>query len=113
MAIVNNAFIRCNRQGIPCLESQGVSLTSTECTFTFKNHNFLNSDFMGFIAVKLAQSITAPSSAVPIVFSTLGTGARNTAMKVNNAEMTTADYAGPGVYLFFYDRSSNTLQLIA
>lgn len=111
--MANYPFIFCNRNGIPCIESQSVSLTTAACTFFFKNHPFVNSNFQGLIAVKISQSFTAPSLAVPIQFSTGSNAeATNIVKTYSGTNITTADWAGTGIYLMFYDRSSDTLQLI-
>lgn len=112
-----NPYIFCNRNGIPCIESQSVNLTDTGCTFQFKPHAFLNGPYMGLVAIKIAQSITAPTTAVPIYFTTVsanGASATNQLkVRQNGTAITTSTWQGTGVYLCFYDRTTDTLQLLA
>lgn len=109
----NYPFIYCNRAGIPCIESQSVSLSTTACTFMFKNHPFLNSNFQGLVAVKINQTFEAPTTAVPIQFSTINNAdATNIVKTYNGANVTTTTWNGTGIYLMFFDRSTNTLQMI-
>lgn len=111
MAIAPYFF--CNKNGIPCIESQSANLTTTSCTYYFKNHPFLNSNYQGLVAVKIAQSVSAPSTSVPVMFDTVGAAAPIQVKTRGNTAVDTSDINALGVYLCFYDRSSNTLQLIA
>lgn len=108
-----NPLYFCNKNGIPCLETQGVSLTTTACTYTLKNHPFLNANYQGFVVIKIAQSVTAPTTAVPIIFTTLGTSVSTPVMERGGVASNTSTINDTGVYLFFYDRTTDTLQLVA
>lgn len=111
--MANYPFIYCNRNGIPCIESQSVNLTSTACTFAFKNHPFVNSYFQGLVAVKISQTFTAPSTAVPIQLTTIDNqSATNIVTTYAGANVTTSTWPGTGIYLMFFDRASGTLQMI-
>lgn len=111
--MANYPFIFCNRNGIPCIESQSVNLTTTACTFMFRDHPFRNQAFQGFIVVKINQTFEAPTTAVPIQFSTINAANSTNIVKTYaGANVTTSTWKGPGIYLLFYDRTSDTLQLI-
>ncbi len=106
-------YFFCNKNGIPCIESQSANLTTTSCTYMFKNHPFLNNNYQGFVAVKIAQKVTAPSTAVPVMFDTIGATSPIQVKTRDNTAVDTTDINAVGVYLCFFDRSTNTLQLIA
>lgn len=102
-----------NGGGIPCIESTSVDLTTTAATFAFNAHPFVRNNFSGLILVKISNSFTAPGTAVPVQFVT--TGVANSTQPVltfNGTAVTTADWEGEGVYLFFYDRENNQLILL-
>ena len=67
--ILLNPYVYANRNGILRLEANSVNVGTTNVTFT--PHNFLNKAYSGLILFKL-PGFTAPSTAVPIVFSTNG-----------------------------------------
>ena len=108
-----NFFLRkVNDRGIPCVESTGVTLTDTAATFSFASHPlFRSNSFSGIIAVKIKDEFTVPATAVPVVFTTAGVpGSNQPVIGYNGEAVTTAEWAGRGIYLFFYDRESNVLQ---
>lgn len=100
-----------NSRGIPTIESTGETLTTEGETFTFNSHPFVHSNFQGLIIVKISGTATAPSTAVPIYFTT--NGVPNSTVGVYSAAgtaITTSTWSGDGVYLFFYDRDTNILR---
>lgn len=105
--VIINPYILANKQGIPRLESTGVSVNTTNVVYSFKNHPFLNSNFAGLIIFKL-PAFTAPTTAVPVVFDTNGKSVSVTTL--DGANITSADLNKSGVYLAFYD--GTVLQLL-
>lgn len=102
-----------NSRGIPCIESQNVELTTDAETFYFNSHPFVNGRFQGQLFIKIAGTNTAPSTAVPIKFTTIGVS--NSTVPVYNSQgtaITTATFAGNGVYVGFYDSDTNMLRLL-
>lgn len=99
-----------NRNGFPCLESVGANLTTTALTYSFNRHPFVNNYFYGGFFVKLNDTPTAPSTAVPVQFTTPG-GSTVPVLDKTGQAVTTATIAN-GVYLAFYDRDLNQLQLL-
>lgn len=100
-----------NRRGSAALTTTGVNVGSSNVTFTFQNHAFLNAWYRGSVYINLAQEIpTGTTSTLPIVFST--NGVTQAVTKVGNVPLTVADITGTGVYEFWFDKSTNTLQLI-
>ena len=78
---------------------------------TFKDHAFVHANYRGTIFVNLMQSIpTGTSGTLPILFETNGTSQSVT--KFNGAALTGADIAGTGVDQLWFERDTNTLQLM-
>jgi len=71
MATLINPFIWANKGGIVRLEATGVAVGTDNVTFSFQPHGFLNYPYSGLILFKL-PSYTAPTTAVPVIFSTNG-----------------------------------------
>ena len=104
---------RVNGGGIPCIESTAVNVTTTAATFTFNAHPFVGNNFSGLILVKISNSFTAPDTAVPVQFTTNGvSNSTQPVLTFNGTPVTTADWEGEGVYLFFYDRENNQLVVL-
>lgn len=111
MAITRLNFV--NKLGIPALETISATLTTTGETFYFNRHPAFDIYFQGIFLVKVSGTETAPDTAVPIYFDSVGTN--NTKTPVYNAAgtaLTTATWPGDGVYLFFYDKSTDILRLL-
>lgn len=111
MILWNYPFAWVNRRGSAAIGSTGVTVNTTNVVFTFRNHAFLNANYRGTVFVKLAQSIpTGTTTTLPIVFETNGTTQAVT--KFNGEALTVADIAGTGVYQLWFERDTNTLQLM-
>lgn len=103
-----------NRGGIPCLETVGVELTTSAETFSFNSHHNIGMNFQGLFAVKVSGTPTAPGTAVPINFTTIGVnGSTVPVYTASGAALTTANWPGNGVYLFWYDRTTNITRLMS
>ena len=86
-------------------------MNADNVTFTFKNHAFLNVNYRGTVFVNLMQSIpTGTTGTLPVLFET--NGATQAVTKFNGAPLTVADVAGTGVYQLWFERDTNTLQLM-
>lgn len=106
-----NPFTWVNRRGSAAVQSNGVNVTADAVTFTFPNHSFINAWYRGTVFVNLAQTIpTGTTGTLPIVFET--NGATQAVTKYGGGAMTVADFQGVGVYQFWFDRSTNTLQVM-
>lgn len=111
MVIWNNPFAWVNRRGSAAIASTGVTVTSDAVVFSFRNHAFVNNNYRGTVFVKLAQAIpTGATTTLPILFET--NGVTQAVTKFNGAALTVADVAGTGVYQFWFERDTNTLQLM-
>ena len=99
-----------NRNGFPCIESISTDLTTTALTYTFNRHPFVNNYFYGGLFIKLSSTPTAPTTAVPVNFVTQGNSPIAVLDKEGNA-VTTATITD-GIFIAFYDRDTNKLQLL-
>ena len=111
MILWNNPFAWVNRRGSAAIASTSVSVTTDAVVFSFRNHAFVNSNYRGTVFVKLAQAIpTGTTTTLPILFET--NGVTQAVTKFNGNALTVADVAGTGVYQFWFERDTNTLQLM-
>lgn len=103
---------RVNINGIPCIESQSITETTTSVTFNFNPSPVVSSRFSGLIAVRIQEQAASSADALPVSFnvpSIAGTSIAVTTFggtPVNGVEMT------QGIHLFFYDRYNGVLQLL-
>lgn len=103
-----------NRVGIPCLEVMSINVTDTNVVFNFAEHPFFRNNFQGLFLVRNLQTFTAPASPLPVQFATIGVpGTEIAAKNVGNVDLLSTDFDNTGIYIFFYDRPTNTLQLIS
>ena len=99
-----------NINGIPTIQSRSVTVSETSVDFKF-NPDWNSRPFRGLLLVYLADEIpTGTTTTLPIRFSMAGTTSNVTL--AGGANLTVADLPGTGVYLFYYDRFSDTLQLL-
>lgn len=99
-----------NQRGIPTIQSRGVVVSDTSVDFKF-NPDWNSRPFRGLLLVNLADAIpTGTTATLPIRFSMAGTSSNVTVAGGGN--LTVADLPGLGVYLLYYDRLADTLQLL-
>lgn len=105
-------FTRVNRNGSAAIASTGVVVNTNNVVFSFKNHAFLSGYYRGTIFVNLMQAIpTGTTGTLPILFET--NGSTQAVTKYNGAPLTVADVQGTGVYQFWFERDTNTLQMMS
>lgn len=105
---------RVNINGIPCIESTSVTVSTTAVTFNFNPHVFANERFSGLIAVRIDDTFEAPTEAVPIYFNVNGVaGSLIGLTKVGGASVTSAEFTNTGIYLVFYDRFNSVMQVVS
>lgn len=106
------AYINVNQPGIPTLRSLSVTVGTSDVRFDFNNHRNVGRPFRGLLIVNLAQPIpTGTTDTLPIVF-TSG-GANVTQLTTFNGDpVTVANISGTGVYLCWYESSTDSLQLL-
>ena len=100
----------CNINGLPTIKTQTVSVSDTAVTFKFAP-DFDGRPFRGLILVYISEAIpTGTTTTLPIQFSMAGTTSNVTV--AGGATVTVADLPGVGIYLVYFDRWADTLQLI-
>lgn len=98
-----------NRRGSLLLPTTGLTVSATAATFTLPSYRV--SGPRGTMLIKISQAFPDGATAtLPIVFA--ANGGTQAATKVGGDPLTIADIQGTGVYEFYYDRESSTLQLL-
>lgn len=99
-----------NIRGVPTIKAQSVTVSDTSVDFKF-NPDWNSRPFRGLLLVYLPDEIpTGTTGTLPIRFSMAGTTSNVTV--AGGANLTVADLPGVGVYLFYYDRFSDILQVL-
>lgn len=99
-----------NLNGIPTLEVRRITVTDTSVDFQFRP-DFDRNPFRGLLLIYVPDGIpTGTTDTLPIRFSMAGNTQNVTT--AGGADLTVADFGGVGVYLVYYDRFANLLQLI-
>lgn len=99
-----------NINGVPTIKTQTVTVSETAVTFKFAP-DFDGRPFRGLILVYISEAIpTGTTTTLPIQFSMAGTTSNVTV--AGGANVTVADLPGVGIYLVYFDRWADTLQLI-
>lgn len=112
MSTVLPLFLNTNVNGIPAISSNSVTVSTTAVSYDFYNHNTTGGPFRGIIIVRLNQAIpTGTTGTLEIHFTSNG-GNSKTLIGFDNEPVTVADIAGTGIYLVWYESSSDTLQLL-
>lgn len=112
MSFILPPYIYVNRNGIVTVSSNSVSVGTAAVSFDFTNHRNLGAPYRGLLVVRLAQAIPAGTTAtLPIQFTSDG-GNAQPVTTFNGDTVTVADIPGTGVYLFWYESQTNTLQIL-
>ena len=108
-ATTNYPFNFANRNGIPMLESNSVEVTDTNVIINIPNRAFRFLNGTGLLLFRLNTEIT--NDTLPILFSS--NEFTQSLTLVGGVAATGADIAAIGVYLIYYDKNSNLMQLIS
>lgn len=99
-----------NINGIPTVKTQTVTVSETAVNFKFMP-DFDARPYRGLILVYISEAIPeGTTTTLPIEFSMAGTTSNVT--MPGGANLTVADLPGTGIYLFYYDRWADTLQIL-
>lgn len=109
-ATTNYPFNFANRMGIPMIESSSVVLDTADVTINIPNRAFRFLSGTGLILFRLNTEIPAGGASLPIIFSSNEFTQPLTV--VGGDAATGASLEGTGVYLIYYDKNGNTLQLV-
>lgn len=107
-ATTNYPFNFANRNGIPMIESNSVEITTTNVVINIPNRAFRFLSGTGLILFRLNTEIT--NTSLPILFSS--NEFTQPLTLVGGVNATGADIASVGVYLIYYDKNSNLMQLM-
>lgn len=103
------AYINVNREGIPTLSSNSVTVGTAQVAFDFNNHRNVGRPFRGLIIVRLAQAIPEGTTVtLPIVFTSDG-GNSQSLTRENGEPVTVADIVGTGIAVLWFESQTNTL----
>lgn len=99
-----------NINGIPTIKTQAVQITDTAVTYKFAP-DFDRRPFRGLILVYISEPIPeGTTTTLPIQFSMAGVTSNVTTAGGDN--VTVADLPGTGIYLVYFDRWADTLQML-
>ena len=108
-ATTNYPFNFANRNGIPMIESNSVEVTTTNVVINIPNRAFRFLNGTGLLLFRLNTEIT--NDTLPILFSS--NEFTQPLTLAGGVAATGADIASIGVYLIYYDKNSNLMQLIS
>ena len=106
-ATTNYPFNFANRNGIPMIESTNVTINDTNVVVNIPNRAFRFLSGTGLILFRLNTEITGT---LPIIFQSNEFTQPLTI--VGGANATPTDMSGVGVYLIYYSKNGNIMQLI-
>ena len=107
----NYPFNFSNRRGIPMLETNSVTVTDTNVVLGLPNRAFRHLNDKGIILLRLGQSIPeGTTGTLPIVFSS--NDFTQPLTNIGGTAITAAQITGTGVYLIYYSKDNNLMQLL-
>lgn len=107
----NYPFNFVNRNGIPLIESNSVTVGTDNVVITLPNRAFRWLNQKGLILFRLNQSIPADATAtLPIVFSS--NNFIQPLTNTNGDAITVSQITSTGVYLIYYDKDANIMRLL-
>lgn len=107
----NYPFNFVNRNGIPLIESQSVTVNTDNVVITIANKSFRWLNQKGVILFRLNQPIPDGTiGTLPVVFSS--NDFTQPLTNVGGTAITAAQVTGTGVYLIYYDKDANLMQLL-
>lgn len=105
-----------NRDGIPLVESSAVTVTTENAVIAISNNAFRFLGDKGLILFRLNQAIPADGAALPVILSwtsNFNQQLRTQPLTLVGGEAATGEQlTGAGVYLIYYNKCSNLLQLM-
>lgn len=110
-ATTNYPFNFANRNGIPMIESNSVTADTTNVIINIPNRAFRFLNGTGLILFRLNTAIPTGSETLPILFSSNEFTQPLTI--VGGDAATGTQLSGTGIYLMYYAKDANLMQLIA
>ena len=109
-ATTNYPFNFANRFGIPMIESSSVTVNTDNVTIALPNRVFRALSSNGVIAFRLNTEVPAGGASLPIVFSS--NEFTQPLTLVGGDAATGTQLSAVGVYLIWYDKNANLMQLL-
>lgn len=107
----NYPFNFSNRNGIPMLDSSSVTVNDDNVVIQLPNRAFRWLNQKGVILFRLNQAIpTGTTDTLPIVFQT--NDFTQPLTNLGGDAITVAQILGTGIYLIYYDKDANLMQLL-
>lgn len=110
-ATTNYPFNFANRNGIPMIESNSVTADTTNVIINIPNRAFRFLNGTGLILFRLNTAIPTGSETLPILFSS--NEFTQSLTIVGGDAATGTQLSGTGIYLMYYAKDANLMQLIA
>lgn len=107
-ATTNYPFNFANRNGIPMIESTSVTINTSNVLINIPNRSFRFLNGTGLILFRLNTEIT--NASLPILFQS--NDFTQPLTLVGGTEATGTNMSDTGVYIIYYDKNSNLMQLI-
>lgn len=107
-ATTNFPFNFANKLGIPMIESSSVNVTDTNVLINIPNRAFRFLNGTGLILFRLNTEIT--NTTLPILFSS--NDFTQPLTLVGGTAATGTDFSAVGIYIIYYDKNANLMQLI-
>ena len=99
-----------NINGIPTIKTQTVTVSDTSVVYKFAP-DFDGRPFRGLILVYISEAVPeGTTTTLPVQFSMAGITSNLTVAGVT--DVTVADLPGTGIYLVYFDRWADTLQVL-
>ena len=109
-ATTNYPFNFANRNGIPMIESGSVTASTENVTISIPNRAFRFLNGTGLILFRLNTAIPETAASLPIIFSS--NDFTQPLTLVGGDAATGAQMTGAGIYLIYYAKDCNLMQLM-
>ena len=107
----NYPFNFSNRRGIPMLETSSVTVTDDNVVLNLPNRAFRWLNQKGIILLRLNQPISEGTTAtLPVLFSS--NDFTQPLTNIGGTAITAGQIIGTGVYIIYYDKDANLMQLL-
>ena len=106
-----------NQGGIPAIQTVAVNTVGTVTTLSFNSHPYRQTNrFYGFFVIRIDQDTSGITSTNTVQFDTQEVGRSAIDVYQANGQIATINELtslGQSVYLCFYDRDNNRVQIIS
>lgn len=107
----NYPFNFSNRRGIPLIETSSINVTDDNVVINIPNRSFRWLNDKGVILLRLNQVIPdGTTGTLPVLFSS--NDFTQPLTNVGGTAITAAQILGAGVYMIYYDKNANLMQLL-